>query len=160
MYQQYKDMLLFNLNFTISCALRKFRVHFINIITAYCLRMPFMGLGGRSWRQKADWMLNILLDFYWGLWSVVDPSKGMGKKHFSFRSRFNMHFLNASYMQNIFTYNSSYFKGGKAVFYFGMWILRTERLRYSNLKNKSYVNKFQRKECDQERGYSFLTGWL
>lgn len=38
-YQQYKDMLKFSLNFTIPCTIITFRMDFMNIVTAYCLRI-------------------------------------------------------------------------------------------------------------------------
>lgn len=104
-YQQYKDMLNFSLNFTIPCTIRKFRMDFMNIITAYCLRIlcTLKDWAGRPWRQRADWAqeLNTLHVFTGDSWSEVDPFKLMSKCHFPFRFRFDMHFLNANCMQNI-----------------------------------------------------------
>lgn len=66
-----KICLVFSLKFTIPCAIRKFKMKFMNTTTIYCLRILCTsgGWASGSWWKREDWLqeLNTVHVYYWGL---------------------------------------------------------------------------------------------
>lgn len=159
-----KICLIFSLNFTIPCAISKFKMEFMNTTTIYCLTILCTSGGwtSGSWSNRADWLqeLNTLYVYSWGLpkWGWICVREWARDTFLSDLDSICIFWMPVTC--KTLSYKIAHlWKGRQYSTLTCCWIWDLRKLRCSNFK-RWQENKVQGEDCEQGNCCCFLTSWF